>query len=155
VIDAAVAAGNSEPVGLIVLGDGKLRRMLTRHIGANPHIRLLKPVRDRAQFAAILASADALVHGCEAETFCMAGAEARASGLPMIVPDRGGAADHAQGGAGLAYRAGDADSAAAAILEVLDRPSRPQASPPRTMHDHFAALFADYAEISRARRLAA
>ena len=36
-----------------------------------------------------LASADALVHGCEAETFCLVAAEARASGTPMIVPDRG------------------------------------------------------------------
>jgi len=155
VIDAAVAAGHSEPVGLVILGDGKLRRQLVRQIGANPHIKLLKPVRERAQFAAIMASADALVHGCEAETFCMAGAEARASGLPLVVPDRGGAADHGQGGAGIAYRAGDADSAAAAILEVLSRKDRPAVALPRTMQDHFAALFADYAGIRSARRLAA
>jgi alpha-1,6-mannosyltransferase len=155
IIDAAVAAGNAMPVGLVILGDGKLRKQLTRQIGANPHIRLLKPVRDRAQFATILASADALVHGCEAETFCMAGAEARASGLPLVVPDRGGAADHADGGAGVTYSAGNADSAASAILDVLARNLKPKVSPPRTMEDHFAGLFADYEAILQARRLAA
>ncbi len=154
VIDAATAAGHERPIGLIILGEGKQRRQLKRQIGGNPHIQLMKPVRNRAQFATILASADALVHGCEAETFCMAGAEARASGLPMVVPDRGGAADHAMGGGGLTYAAGDADAASAAILQVLDWPVRPDVSPPRTMMDHFAGLFAEY-EAIRARRLAA
>ncbi len=154
VIDAATAAGYERPIGLIILGEGKQRHQLKRQIGGNPHIQLMKPVRDRAQFATILASADALVHGCEAETFCMAGAEARASGLPMVVPDRGGAADHALGGGGLTYAAGDADAASAAILQVLDWPTRPNVSPPRTMMDHFAGLFAEY-EAIRARRLAA
>lgn len=154
VIDAATAAGHDRLIGLIILGEGKQRRQLKRQIGGNPHIQLMKPVRNRAQFATILASADALVHGCEAETFCMAGAEARASGLPMVVPDRGGAADHAMGGGGLTYAAGDADAASAAILQVLDWPTRPDVSPPRTMMDHFAGLFAEY-EAIRARRLAA
>ncbi|MEY4159509.1 MAG: hypothetical protein RLZZ136_130 [Pseudomonadota bacterium] len=155
VIDAAVAAGHSEPVGLVILGEGKLRKQLTRQVGANPHIRLLKPVRDRLQFAAILASADAMVHGCEAETFCMAGAEARASGLPLVAPDRGGAADHAQNGGGITYASGDADAAASAILDLLGRNLRPPAITPRSMADHFAGLFADYEAISRARRIAA
>jgi hypothetical protein len=40
---------------------------------------VVQPVCDRAALARILASVDALVHGCEAETFCMTAAEARAS----------------------------------------------------------------------------
>ena len=155
VINAAMAAGHARPIGLIILGEGKQRRQLVRQVGANPHIKLLKPVRDRAQFATILASADALVHGCEAETFCMAGAEARASGLPLVVPDRGGAADHAEGGAGLAYAAGDTDAAAAAILKLLDMNLHPDAGPPRTMADHFSGLFAEYEAILANGRLAA
>lgn len=155
VIDAAVAAGHSEPIGLVILGEGKQRRQLQRRIGANPHIRLLKPVRDRVTFATILASADALVHGCEAETFCMVGAEARASGLPMVVPDRGGAADHAEGGAGLTYAAGDADAAAAAILRIIALGLKPNVSPPRTMEDHFSGLFAEYETVRATRRVAA
>ena len=70
---------------------------LRRHIAGNPHIQLLAPERDRPRFATLLASADALVHGSASETFGMAPAEARACGVPVIVPDQGGAADHALG----------------------------------------------------------
>ena len=64
----------------------------------NPHVRLLEPTTDRPALARMMASADALIHGCEAETFCFVAAEALASGLPLIAPDRGGAADLARAG---------------------------------------------------------
>src|SRR3546814_3677974 len=73
--------------------DGRDRARLIRHIGGNPHIHLLAPIADRTLLARVIASADALIHGCEAETFGLAAAEAVASGLPLIVPDEGGASD--------------------------------------------------------------
>lgn len=155
VIAAAMAAGHAKPVGLVILGEGNKRRSLLRQIGPNPHIKLLNPVRDRALYASILASGDALVHGCEAETFCMVGAEARACGLPVVVPDRGGAADHGKDGAGLAYEAGNIASARDAILEILGQERDHVARPVRTMEDHFRNLFDSYASIAATRSRAA
>ena len=96
-VEAATLAGRDRPLGLAIFGDGRAHAKIIRAIAGNPHIRLFKPVRDRDRFAAILASADALLHGCEAETFGMTTAEARASGIPVIAPDRGGASDFAVG----------------------------------------------------------
>lgn len=155
VIAAAVAAGVTLPVGLVILGEGKQRKQLQRQIGLNPHIKLLQPVRDRELFAAILASADALIHGCEAETFCMVGAEARASGVPVIVPDQGGAADHGRNGGGLTYEAGNAASAAQAAISQLTAGHQPTLTSVRTMNDHFADLFGSYQRIVHQRRAAA
>lgn len=154
VIDAVNAASRDMPLGLVMLGAGRERRAILKHIAGNPHIRLFEPERDRAAFATLLASADALVHACEAETFCMVAAEARASGLPVIVPDSGGAADHATGGAGLAYASGDAASAASAIRAVIAQGLRPFAGA-RSMDEHFADLFALYAGAAAHRRHAA
>lgn len=155
VIAAAAAAGHSKPVGLVILGEGNKLRSLRREIGPNPHIKLLRPVRDRELYATILASGDALVHGCEAETFCMVGAEARACGLPVVVPDRGGAADHGKDGAGLCYEAGNAASATEAILQLLDQSRDPVVRPVRTMRDHFHDLFESYETIASLKTRAA
>ncbi|MBC2669505.1 glycosyltransferase [Novosphingobium piscinae] len=151
VIDAVAAASRTLPIGLIILGGGRQKRRILAQIAGNPHIRLLTPERNRVRFATLLASADALIHGCEAETFCMAAAEARACGVPVIVPDRGGAADHARGGAGVIYEAGNAQSAAEAILALLSRPEGANSVPAATvtMEDHFAGLFNEYDTIVR------
>lgn len=154
VIDAVNAASHAAPVGLVMLGEGRERRVILKHIAGNPHIRLFAPERDRAAFTRIVASADALIHGCEAETFCMAAAEARASGIPVIVPDAGGAADHASAGAGRTYTAGNAASAAEAIRELAFSRSLP-ASRARTMDEHFEELFAAYAGTAAKVRQAA
>ncbi|WP_260921896.1 glycosyltransferase [Novosphingobium sp. 9] len=154
VIDAVNAASRHAQIGLVMLGEGREQRTILKHIAGNPHVRLFAPERDREAFARIVASADGLVHGCEAETYCMTAAEARASGVPVVVPDAGGAADHAAGGAGLTYTAGDAASAAKAILQIArDRP-RPGAVA-RTIGEHFEDLFASYAMIATGRRRAA
>jgi alpha-1,6-mannosyltransferase len=157
VVDAVTAASQERPIGLVILGAGSQAKRIRRQVAGNPHIRLLAPERDRVQFATILASADALIHGCEAETFCMAAAEARASGVPVIVPDRGGAADHAANGAGVSYRAGSALGAAEAIRRLLAEPPRGPFGGVVTMRQHFEMLFADYEglrEAAPARRVA-
>ena len=158
IVDAVTAASHSMPIGLVIVGEGGNRKRIQRQIGGNPHIRLLGIERDRTRFATLLASADALIHGCEAETFCMAAAEARASGVPVIVPDRGGAADHARGGAGVTYQAGNAMAAAQAALMLLHSPPTGPFDGAITTRGHFEALFADYARLvsegDRAARMA-
>ncbi|MFC0683849.1 glycosyltransferase [Novosphingobium clariflavum] len=153
VIDAVSMASQQSPIGLVMLGEGREQRTILRHIAGNPHVRLYEPERDRAAFARIMASADGLVHGCEAETFCMTAAEARASGVPVIVPDAGGAADHARGGAGRTYAAADVHAAAEAIRSVVRERPRPAATA-RTMDEHFGDLFAAYEARLRHRRAA-
>ncbi len=149
VIDAVTAASQQVPVGLVLLGGGGQERKILKAIGGNPHIQLLKPERNRARFAAILASADALVHGCEAETFCLSAAEARASGVPVIVPDRGGAADHAADGAGTAYQAADPEALADAIVAMAATSWPRTSSPVQTMRGHFEQLFTHYEGLGR------
>lgn len=153
IIDAVNAASHAMPIGLALFGEGREARTILKHIGGNPHVRLFEPQRGET-FARILASADALVHGCEAETFCMAAAEARASGVPVVVPDEGGAVDHAANLGGVTYAAGDPAAAARAIVRILKRGAhRPQ--PARTSVDHFADLFALYeSTVSGLRRAA-
>lgn len=144
IVEAVNAASNDAPLGLVMFGEGRERRAILKAIGGNPHVRLFAPERNRAAFSRIMASADALIHGCEAETFCMVAAEARASGTPVIVPDSGGASDHARGGAGMLFRSGEAQDAARAIRDFAANRLRP-AVLARTIEAHFEDLFAAYA----------
>ena len=151
VVDAVMAAGIAHPLGLVLLGDGRDRAAVLARIGNNPHVRLLGAVGDRTALSRIIASGDALVHGCESETFCMVASEARASGLPLIVPDRGGGAEQALGGAGVTYASGRPDELAEAIGSfIADGPSVHRdratglAASVRSMDDHFADLFHMY-----------
>ncbi len=152
IVKAVTAAARQRPIGLVLLGEGRDRAAVLSAIGGNPHIRLFEPERHRPSFARILASADALVHGCEAETFCMAAAEARASNVPVIVPDRGGAADHGAGGGGWTYAAADARAASSVITHALTHRLPSLAAPVRTIEDHFTDLFADYSALLEGRR---
>ncbi len=153
IIAGAVAAGYSRPLGLVLVGDGHGRATVLRAVGENPHVQLLSPMTDRIELARLLASADLLVHGANAETFGMVQAEALASGLPIIVPDEGGAGDQALPGLGLRYAAGDAASAATVIghgiaqLPVLRANVLAAAGTVRTMDTHFADLFGRYAAL--------
>ena len=151
-VEAATLAGAERPIGLAIFGEGRAQAKIVRAIAGNPHIRLFKPVRDRARFAAILASADALLHGCEAETFGMTTAETRASGVPVIAPDRGGASDFAD--PPLQFAATETDDVVRAILALPDRfAPYPLSRKVRSMEDHFAELFALYERIAKQRRM--
>jgi alpha-1,6-mannosyltransferase len=162
VIDACIAAGQNIPVGLVLIGDGRDRAKLVRHIDHNPHVHLLAPITDRAVLAEVLASADALIHGCESETFGLVAAEAAASGLPLIVPDEGGASDLVSSERGETYAAGAVTSAAAAIERLLARDPERLAAKTRefaasapTIDAHFKTLFEIYRQIGCTSRLAA
>jgi alpha-1,6-mannosyltransferase len=148
-VEAVTIAGRHRQLGLAIFGEGRDDANILRSIGGNPHIRLFRPERDRERFASILASADAFLHGCEAETFCMTAAEASASGIPVIVPDRGGAADFARGGMGLSFRAADRADLVRAILCLPDSfAACSTGCGARAMGDHFAALFAIYQNLN-------
>ncbi|ODT94252.1 MAG: glycosyl transferase family 1 [Sphingobium sp. SCN 64-10] len=162
VIHAVTMAGCRQSVGLVLIGDGRDSARVRRAAAHNPHIHLLAPTSNRAELATLLASADALVHGCEAETFCMVAAEARASGIPVIVPDEGGAADQAEPGMGLRYRAGQPASLAEAIGHLATTNpdlwrwrATEAATHVDTMDSHFDRLFASYAALDWSARHAA
>ncbi|MDT8760227.1 glycosyltransferase [Sphingomonas psychrotolerans] len=151
-VEAVTIAGRRRQLGLAIFGEGRDDTTILRSIGGNPHVRLFRPERNREQFAGVLASADAFLHGCEAETFCMTAAEASASGIPMIVPDRGGAADFASGQTSLSYRAADRADLVRAILTLPDRFfGRPAGRKARAMDEHFAALFAIYENLASSK----
>ena len=158
VIDAAERAGERAPVGLILLGQGVDDQKLAARVADSPHIRLFRPVYDRARFARIMASADALIHGSDAEPFGLVALEAVASGLPLIVPDEGGAADIAEPAFAETYRARDAKSGAAAIARLFARDAPTlraacvaAADTVRTDRDHAAMLVDYYREAIAAR----
>jgi alpha-1,6-mannosyltransferase len=150
VINAATAAGAQRAIGLIQIGGGGETARLQREARASPHIQFLPPTDDREVLAAMLASADALIHGCEAETFCMVAAEARACGLPIIGPDQGGAADQVRAGAGITYMSGNSRSAAAAVIHFADTCAElrwqalEKSDSVQNMENHFWNLFSLY-----------
>jgi alpha-1,6-mannosyltransferase len=154
VLRAVREAARQRDVGMLLIGDGSKRsrlELLAERIGG---IAVLPAIRDRDELARLLASADALVHGCEAETFCLVAAEARASGVPLIVPDRGAALDQLVPGAGGTYRSASELSLAHAITRFIERGPELQraaatrSSRGRTMDEHFAELFARYESLA-------
>ena len=154
VLRAAGECGRKLPVGLLLVGDGSARQKLEMIAERYQNVAVLPPIRDRAELASLLASGDALVHGCEAETFCLVAAEARASGLPLIVPDRGAAVDQLIAGAGTSFKAASEQALQEAIARFMSRGVELQhaaavrASRPRTMDEHFADLFLRYRNIA-------
>ena len=155
VLRAAGECGRKLPVGLLLVGDGPRRQKLEMIAQQYRNVSVLPPITDRTELASLLASADALVHGCESETFCLVAAEARASGMPLIVPDRGAAVDQLVEGAGTTYRggqrtiarAGDRRASSGADRSCSAQP-RLRSSRTRTMDEHFADLFARYQALS-------
>jgi alpha-1,6-mannosyltransferase len=151
ICEAVLAAGSHHAVGLVLFGAGRDRARVIRATRGSPHIVVAPAIADRDRLARMLASADALIHGCEAETFCMVAAEGAASGLPLILPDRGGAADHHRPGCGIRYAACDPRDLGERLTAFLaDDPQgerrRAAALAPevRLMDAHFADLFAVY-----------
>lgn len=150
IISAFARAKASRPIGLVIVGDGLARKHVERAAAAAGNVHLAGVIRDREMLAKLYASADALLHGSGAETYGLVVAEAISSGLPVIVPDTGGAADLASRAPSRLYKTGDVESCAATILEFLAAP-RVSAPVPhlRTLDEHFADLFGLYGELAR------
>ena len=159
-VEAAVALSSQRPIGLVVLGDGPERERLIATAGDIPQAHFLKFTKDRSEYASILASADALIHGSVCETYGFVLAETLCSGTPLVVPAAGGAQALARPEyAELFSPLAPAAAVAQAINQLLDRPAehlRAQAraaglAQPHT-RDHFRRLFAVYDEYLKRKR---
>lgn len=142
-------------LALVIIGDGPLRGRVEALARRTPGVRMTGPILDRERLAACMASGDILLHGSGAETYGLVVAEAIASGLAVVSPDSGGAADLARKGQSRIYPTGDADKCAAAILDLLDEIDsvglRPPHEPPTSAEAHFRALFDLYQGLVDAR----
>lgn len=155
-IKAVAQAHQSRPIGLVILGDGFIRGMVERWAARHSNVHVAGHIKDRAEVAEILASADALLHGSASETYGFAVAEALCSGTPVIVPDRGGAVAFAGPHHAEVYRAGDRRAAAAAILRCLAKEHantsravlRAAGDLVRSVEEHFDALFRFYESLA-------
>lgn len=162
VIEAMHELNRRRPVALAILGEGPERKRLEVLAQGLPACRFLGFLRDRAEYAALLAGADLFVHGGYAETFCFVLGEALASGTPIVVPASGAALDFAELGVGASFSAdATASDVADAVERVLDRPrelERDRALEasrrvPST-DEHFDRLFALYEEALAEKRAA-
>lgn len=144
----------ARPVALVVFGDGPLFQHHVRRARGLP-IHFAGVTRDRSYLARVLASADALLHGSAAETFGLVIAEALCAGLPVVVPDAGGAAELAAPEYAELYCAGDARGCADAALRLLGRDAlqlRAAAAGSGghrvlSQAEHFARLWDAYAQL--------
>jgi alpha-1,6-mannosyltransferase len=159
VIDAVSRAQLHRKIGLYIVGDGLIRRSVERWARRAAHVHVAGKIGDQARLAAVIASADALIHGSAAETFGLVLAEALCSGTPVIVPDAGASATFAGPGYAETYRPGDANDAAAAILHLMggDRAAQSRAALAAadarvfTVEQHFEKLFEIYGRIAATR----
>jgi len=154
IIEAVGTARARRPdLALAMIGDGLSRRSVERAAARVGGVTLLGAIADHALLARYYASADVLVHASAAETYGLAVAEAMASGLPVVVPDCGGAADLAPRGRSKVYPTGDAAACAEAILAILDDGGdAPTVPPPSSAEAHFSALFELYETLAARRR---
>jgi len=154
-IDGFAKAARQTPMGLVIFGRGALQGWYARKAARTPGVHLHGYVSDRETLASAMASADAFLHGSAAETYGLVVAEAICSGVPIIVPDRGGAAALAGPEYSACYRSGSADDCATAILRLLARDSQrlalgcqAAARSIGTMDEHFVGLFALYQRLA-------
>jgi GT2 family glycosyltransferase/glycosyltransferase involved in cell wall biosynthesis len=113
----------------------ELRLVVAGHTVGDDSERLLASLRDRAEspdlagrveFAgtlvdprAALARASCLLHCADREPFGLVLVEAMASGRPVVAPASGGPLEIVADGSGRLFAPGDANAAAAALVEVL------------------------------------
>jgi alpha-1,6-mannosyltransferase len=155
VISAVAMAAMQLPVGLVLVGDGVERGRIARAAAGKPYVQVVPSIRDRDHLAILLASADALVHGCESETFGLVVGEALASGLPLVVPDRGGCAQLADPAVAEVFQSGETTAAAAAIQRLFERDqdalraaALEVAGEVRSDTQHFTNLFDHYDDLA-------
>jgi alpha-1,6-mannosyltransferase len=150
------ARARRKDLGLVIIGDGPIRANVETWARRAGHIHMMGPIADRQLLARCMASGDVLLHGSGAETYGLVVAEAIASGLAIVSPDSGGAADLARRGESRLYVTGNGESCGEAILELVGTLDGPRRSPPddasTTAEAHFAALFDLYGSMLEARR---
>ncbi len=155
VIDAFAKFTNSRTAGLYIIGDGPTRNWVEKKARRHQNIVIAGQINDRSDLSHHIASADYMVHGGAAETFGLVVAEALNSGLPLVTPHIGGAADLTHPTYGEAYRAGDAGALTAALHRIVARDRNELALAARagsrrvgTPDDHFDSLFTTYQSLA-------
>ncbi len=99
-----------------VLGSGEDLEALRKDAADLPNLRFHGYVSDVPRW---LARADLLVHTCPTEPFGLAILEAFRAGVPVLVPDAGGASEIVQHGkTGWHYQAGNAQALATQLLQA-------------------------------------
>jgi alpha-1,6-mannosyltransferase len=136
------------PLVLALYGDGPERARMEAEAADLP-VRFFGFEKDRKKLARAIASADVLLHACPYETFGIGVAEALACGTPVVVPDAGGAGEHAEShpDAAVAYAPGDAEACAEAAVRLLARSPEARTKAGReaalrvaSVEDHFHTL---------------
>ncbi|PWN06171.1 glycosyltransferase [Rhodohalobacter mucosus] len=157
IIDGFIKASEKKEMGLIIFGSGPLKRWIKHKSDKSDHVKLMGFTSNRDDLADILASADFFVHGSGAETYGLVVAEALCSGLPIVVPDRGGAVELAGKEYSEIYATGKQDELAEALLSISnrDRSELCQAALQAaedlicTVDEHFDLLFSIYEKMRR------
>lgn len=160
-IKAVSRLNASRPAGLYIIGDGPDRRRIDRLAEKYRGVCAAGKTTDRLLLAQMMASADAMLHGGAAETFGIVIGEALCSGLPVIVPDTGGAADLARPAYAETYPAGNIPACKDAISRLLARDQdtlrrAALGAASRYVHcpdQHFKALFDHYQTLIRLSKL--
>lgn len=155
-IEGFKKASAEGPMGLMIFGDGPLRKYVNFKSRNVDGLKVMGFTDNRDQLADILASSDYFVHGSSAETYGIVVAEAICSGIPVVVPRVGGAADLASPGYAETYKGGDPDALADALGIIInrDRASLVDAcvdaaqNEVGTMDDHFELLFNTYEKLA-------
>ncbi len=157
-IDAFKQASSKKQMGFFLVGDGFLRKKVEKLAAKVPGICVAGVISDRALLAKFLASADVFFHGAGFETFGLVVAEALCSGVPLVVPNTGGAGEMAESAFAETYDVGDVDGGAQAIERILARDLeslRVEAAAAgdrlREPEAHFRELFDYYGRIVRQR----
>lgn len=154
-IEGFDAASKEQPMGLIVFGDGPIRKYVEYKANKAPYVKLMGFTENRDELANILASCDYFVHTSSAETYGIVVAEAVCSGLPVVVPNRGGADDIAKPEMAETYPAGNSQMLKEAILKIISRDrdelveacKKVASEEIGTMDDHFKLLFNKYEDL--------
>jgi len=152
VIDGFSKASKNKPMGLIVYGGGPFEKWVKYKANKAENVKLMGFTSNRDEMATIMASADYFIHGSAAETFGIVVAEAICSGLPVVLPDRGGAMSFGNPDYSEVYETGNCKKLAEAIVRITNR-NRTQlvqacekASSFQicSVEEHFEALFSYY-----------
>lgn len=155
IIDGFRKASQKKPMGLIIFGGGPFEKWVSYKSNRVDNVKLMGFTSDRDELANIMASSDYFLHGSAAETFGIVVAEAICSGLPVVVPDRGGAMDFGNPEYSEVYKTGDSDQMADAIVRIVnrDRDSLSKAcgvasrNYVRSVDEHFDELFSYYSSL--------